>query len=223
MWRQSKWLAVAELAVVVLIDVADAHHLIFFSKTPYLLLLGWISLRLRGMRWRDVGLTSKFAGRRDWTRILTLGVGAGLLMEALELFVTQPFLVRVLGKQPDLALFRSAHGNLKTTLIFIALVWPLAAFGEEMVYRGYLMNRVADLFGRTRSAWIVSVLAVHVGFGLAHVYQGLTGVIDEGLMGVLLALLYLGTGRNLAVPIIAHGIADTTDFLLIYLGIYPGM
>lgn len=218
-WRRSKWLAVAELAVVVLVYVADAHHLIVFSKTPYLLLLGWISLRVRGMRWRDVGL----ARRRPWANVLALGVAAGLLMEALEIGVTQPFLVRVLGKQPDLDLFRSAHGNLKATLFYIALVWPLAAFGEEMVYRGYLMNRVADLFDRTRLAWCVSVLGVHLGFGLAHGYQGLTGIIDEGLMGVLLALVYLGTGRNLAVSIVAHGVADTTDFLLIFLGKYPGM
>jgi membrane protease YdiL (CAAX protease family) len=218
-WRQSKWLAVGELAVVVLIYVADAHHLIFFSKTPYLVLFGWIALRVRGLRWRDVGLTRT----NSWKKTLALGVGAGLLMEALELFVTQPFLVRVLGKQPDLEVFRSVHGNLKVTLLYIALVWPLAAFGEEMVYRGYLMNRVADLFNRTRLAWVISVVAVHIGFGLSHGYQGLTGIIDEGLMGVLLALIYLGNGRSLAVPIIAHGVADTIDFLLIFLGKYPGM
>ena len=218
-WRRSKWLAVAELAIVALIYVADAHHLIVFSKTPYLMLFGWISLRVRGLRWRDVGLTVN----RRWTRLLALGVGAGLLMETLELFVTQPFLVHVLGKQPDFELFRSVQGNLKATLLYIALVWPIAAFGEEMVYRGYLMNRVADLFNRTRLAWFVSVVVVHIGFGLSHAYQGLTGAIDECLMGVLLALIYLRTGRNLSVPIIAHGVADTTDFLLIFLGKYPGM
>ena len=92
-----------------------------------------------------------------------------------------------------------------------------------MVYRGYLMNRVADLLNRTRGAWIVSLFAVHVGFGLLHAYQGLTGAIDEGLMGILLGLMYLRTGRNLAVPIIAHGIQDTIDFVLIFFGKYPGM
>ena len=42
-WRQSKWLAPAELLVVALIFVADAHHLIYFSKTPRHgePLLGW--------------------------------------------------------------------------------------------------------------------------------------------------------------------------------------
>jgi uncharacterized protein len=88
----------------------------------------------------------------------------------------------------------------------VALAWSVAAFGEEMVYRGYLMDRVADLLNRTRHAWIISLIAVQVGFGLAHAYQGVTGVIDEGLMGLLLRLIYLGTGRNLAVSIVAHGI-----------------
>ena len=91
-----------------------------------------------------------------------------------------------------------------------------------MVYRGYLMNRVADLLNRTRGAWIVSLLGVHVGFGLAHAYQGLTGVFDEDLMGLLLGLIYLRTGRNLGVPIMAHGIQDSIDFVLIFLGKYPG-
>ena len=218
-WRQSKWLAVAELAVVVLIYLADAHHLIFFSKTPYLLLFGWISLRVRGLRWRDVGL----ARNRSWPKTLALGVGAGLLMEAIELGLTQPFLVRVLGKQPDLSTFRALHGNWKFLVIAMALAWVVAAFGEEMVYRGYLMNRVADLLNRTRAAWVLSLLAVHVGFGFSHIYQGWTGVIDEGLMGLLLGLIYLWSGRNLAVPIVAHGVADSVDFLLIFLGKFPGM
>ncbi len=217
-WRGSKWLAVGELVVVALIFWADFKHHIYFSKTPYLLLFGWISLRVRRLRWRDVGL-KRF---RNWKATLGWGIAAGLLLEGFELFVSQPILVRLLGKQPDLEDFRALTGNLKMTLIFLVLAWVLAAFGEEMVYRGYLMNRVADLMNRTRGAWIVSLIAVHVGFGLAHAYQGWTGAIDEGLMGLLLGVIYLRTGRNLAVPIIAHGIGDSIDFVLMFLGKYPG-
>jgi membrane protease YdiL (CAAX protease family) len=218
-WRQSKWLALGELLTVVLIFVADARHFIPFSKTPILLVLGWISLWVRKTGWRRIGL----ARYRSWKVTLGMGVGAGLLLEGFELFVSQPLLVRLLGKQPDLEDFRALAGDLKLTLIFLVLTWTLGAFGEEMVYRGYLMNRVADLLNRTRRAWIVSLITVHIGFGLAHAYQGLTGTIDEGLMGLLLGLIYLRTGRNLAVPIIAHGIGDSIDFVLIFLGKYPGM
>jgi uncharacterized protein len=218
-WRQSKWLAIVELLLVGAIFIADAHHLIPFSKTPELLLLGWLSLWLRKLSWRRVGLTPY----RSWKITIALGIAAGLLMEAFELFISQPILVKVLGKQPDLEDFRPLIGNVKVTLIFIALAWILAAFGEEMVYRGYLMNRVADLFNRSRRAWIVSLILVHVAFGLAHIYQGATGAIDEGLMGLLLGIIYLRTGRNLSVPIVAHGVADSIDFILMFLGKYPGM
>jgi hypothetical protein len=85
------------------------------------------------------------------------------------------------------------------------------------------MNRVADLGKHTRLTWIVSLVAVNMAFGYAHSYQGITGIIDEGFMGVLLGLFYLGTGCNLSVPVIAHGVADTVDVLLIFLGKYPGM
>jgi membrane protease YdiL (CAAX protease family) len=214
-----EWLAIAELAVIVLIFWADFHHLIFFSKTPYLLLFGWLSLRVRKLRWRDVGLKLF----RNWKSTIGMGIASGLLLEGFQLFISQPILVRALGKQPDLEDFRPLIGNLKLTLIFLALTWTLAAFGEEMVYRGYLMNRIADLLNRTRAAWIISLIAVHVAFGAAHAYQGWTGILDEGLAGLLLGVIYLRNGRNLAVPIIAHGLTDTMDLLLIFLGKYPGM
>jgi membrane protease YdiL (CAAX protease family) len=218
-WRQSKWLIWIELLIVALIFVADAKHLIPLSKTPFLLAFGWISLRVRKLRWRDVGL-SRF---KNWGTTLAYGLAAGLALEAFQLFISQPLLVRVLKKQPDLELFRALNGNVKWTLIAIVGAWTLAAFGEEMVYRGYLMNRVADLMNRTRWAWVVSLIAVHIGFGLAHAYQGITGIIDEGLAGFLFGVIYLRNGRNLAVPVIAHGLGDTIDFLLVFLGKYPGM
>ena len=218
-WRESKWLALVELLLVAAIFVADAHHLIFFSKTPYLVALGWVSLRIRRSGWRAVGLTVY----RNWKTTILLGVAVGVGLEVVELFITQPFLVRVLHQEPDLSVFNSVAGNWKLLLIFIALSWTLAAFGEEMVYRGYLMNRVAGLLKKTRAAWIVSLIVVHVGFGFAHAYQGATGIIDEGFMGMLLGLVYLRTRRSLAVPIVAHGVSDSIDMILMFLRMYPGM
>jgi len=218
-WQQSKWFILVEFIVVGLVFLADDQRLIPLSKTPFLLIIACVSLRMRKIRWRDVGLSRL----RNWALTLSAGVGAGVLLEGFQLFISQPFLVRVLGKQPDLELFRALHGNVKWTLIALAGAWTLAAFAEEMVYRGYLMNRVADLLNRTRGAWVVSLIVVHVAFGLAHAGQGITGIINEGLAGLLLGMVYLGTKRNLAVPIVAHGITDSVDLVLIFLGKFPGM
>jgi membrane protease YdiL (CAAX protease family) len=217
--RNSVWLALCEFGMVAGIFWADVHHHIYLSKTPYLFLLGWASLRLRGMRWKDVGL----ARPRSWGQALLLGVAIGVGMEALELFVTQPLLARWLGKMPDLSDFAGMTGNLKLFLIYLVLVWVLAALGEEIVYRGYLMNRVAGVFRNTRAAWVLSLIVVSVVFGCGHIDQGWTGMTENIWDGLLLGALYLACGRNLAVPVIAHAVGDTLDFILIYLGKYPGM
>jgi membrane protease YdiL (CAAX protease family) len=44
----------------------------------------------------------------------------------------------------------------------------------------------------------------------------------ESWNGLLLGVLYLATGRQLAYPIIAHGVSNTLAFVLIFLGRYPG-
>jgi membrane protease YdiL (CAAX protease family) len=108
-------------------------------------------------------------------------------------------------------------------LAALVLIWVLAAFGEELVYRGYLMNRVADLGKGSRTAWAVSLVAVGLLFGAGHMDQGPTGMLENVSNGLLLGLLYLASGRNLVVPIVAHGVQDTVDLTLIYLGAYPGM
>jgi len=124
---------------------------------------------------------------------------------------------------PDLSDFNDMVGNLKIFLIYVVLVWTLGAVGEEIVYRGYLMNRVAGIFRGWRPSWIVSLIAVSIIFGFAHLNQGATGMIENIWNGLLLGTLYLACGRNLAIPVIAHAFGDTLDFGLIYLGKYPGM
>jgi len=221
-WRSSRWLIVVELAIVAAVFLADIyswHHIIKLSKTLYLLAFGWLSLWLRGLGWKDIG----FRLYKSWLRTLGIGALCGLGIEALELFVTQPLLVRLTHHWPDLSDFQGLRWNWKLLPLALLLTWTLAAFGEEMVYRGYLMNRVADLFHRWRGKWILSLLAVSIVFGFAHLYQGVTGVVENGIDGLLLGVIYLRCDRKLSVPIVAHGITDTVDFLLIFIGKYPGM
>jgi len=218
-WRQSRWLAVGELAFVVALVVADTHRLVFFSKTPFYLVLGWASLSLRGLGWRSVGLSLP----TSWRRALALGTLAGIVLELLSAFVIEPSLARLFGMSADLSDFRPLVGNAGLLLVVLLANWTLAAFGEEMVYRGYLMNRVAGLGGGTRWAWASSLVAVSAVFGWGHVDQGVTGQVQAALDGLLLGLLYLGARRNLLVPIVSHGVSNSLAFVLIYFGRYPGL
>jgi hypothetical protein len=224
-WRQSlrdsRLMILLDLALVAVVFAGVHFHwsFIVFSRTPYLLALGWISMRLRGVAWSDLGLRFD----PDWGRLLMAGVAAGFAMEALELFVTQPLLVRLTGHYPDLSDFKELVGNPVVLLEAIAVSWLLAGFGEELVWRGHVMNRLADLIGHNRWGWAAALVLANAVFGYAHVYQGATGVAENFIDGSLLGVLYLACRRNLWVPIIAHGMTDTLDSLLIFSGHYPGM
>jgi membrane protease YdiL (CAAX protease family) len=208
-----------EFGLFALVFWADEAGYVPLSKTPFLLLVAWGSLWLRGLGWRDAGLSLP-AG---WPRLAFVGLAIGIAMWLLEFFVTMPVLHRVLGYWPDLTAFDDLVGNATLLAVYLALNWVLAAFGEEAVWRGYALPRAAEFFGGGARAFVFALVAVNVAFGLAHLYQGPSGVIQATVGGLLLGVLYLVTGRNLVAPIIAHGVSNSIDFTVMYLGHYPGV
>ena len=205
-----------EIVAFVAIVIADAVGLVPLTQTIFLLPLVWVSLRLR----REDCSTLGFARpRRAWLAI-TFGAVAGVLLEGLATFVTTPWISTSFGVAPDYSQFDQLRGNLPQLLLFLALSWTLAAFGEEICFRGFLMPRVASVLGDGRAAWLASLVLCSALFGWGHTEQGMSGWVQEGLSGLLLGVLYLVTGRNLWVPIVAHGVSNTLAFVLIYFGRY---
>jgi membrane protease YdiL (CAAX protease family) len=208
-----------ELALIAAIFWGDAAGYVPLSKTPFVLLIGWASLRVRGLRWRDVGLCLT----QRWPRLVAIGIAWGIGMWLLEFYVTMPALDRLLGYGTDLSTFNEVAGNAKVLAVYLVASWILAALGEEMAWRGYALPRIAEFCGGGMRAWVLALVIVNVAFGLAHLYQGWNGVIQATVGGVLLGVLYLVTGRNLLAPIVAHGLGNSLDFILMYLGLYPGV
>jgi len=66
------------------------------------------------------------------------------------------------------------------------LTWTLAAFGEEMVYRGYFQKRIVDLFGNNQGGIFLSIGISSLVFGFAHTEQGMIGVIITTLDAIFL-------------------------------------
>ena len=212
-------LAAVELLIAILILVGGLVGIIPFSSTPFVLLFGWTMLWLRGVGWRDLGLRRP----NSWRSTVLLGVVIGIGYQYLSLYIVEPLIARLTGSLPDVSQFAPLIGNTFFLILSLVVSWTLAAFGEELVFRGYLMNRVVDLVGTHRAGWLLSLAVVSALFGLVHLYQGASGVIVITMTGLLLGGLYLITGRNLWVPIIVHGVNDTVGFILIYLGKYPGL
>lgn len=212
------WLLAAEVSAIAAIFWADAAGHIPVSKTPLLVLVAWASIHIRGSKWRDLGLT---VGPQP-ARMAVIGIVAGLAFWLLEYFIETPALQAVTGRYPDLSDFAPVVGNVGILALLLGVNILLAGLGEELVWRGYALSRVAEAVG-TQWKWPIALLAVNVAFGLAHSYQGEAGVTQAAVQGVLLGILFLWTGRNLVAPVMAHIVANTCDFLLIFSGHHVGL
>jgi len=76
---------------------------------------------------------------------------------------------------------------------------------EEVLYRGFVLWVLAQ--------WIPVWAAVGVSslaFGLAHGYQGASGVLRTGGIGLLLACAYVG-GGSILLPIVFHALFDVVQ------------
>jgi membrane protease YdiL (CAAX protease family) len=95
---------------------------------------------------------------------------------------------------------------------WFAVVSLTAGIAEEIIYRGFLTYLLLDLF--PEAPFYVLLAVAGLFFGIAHCYQGFSGMIKTGLMGVMFTSLYFASG-SLLPGILLHFISDfSSNFLL---------
>jgi CAAX protease family protein len=97
------------------------------------------------------------------------------------------------------------------------LVGVTAGVCEEWLYRGFFLAVVAAVAGGLPDALLV--VGAGVAFGLAHAYQGRGGILTTGILGGVMAALYLSTG-SLLLPVLLHAAIDLR-FLLVPARLLP--
>lgn len=172
----------------------------------------WGLLRIRGRSWKDLGLRKT----ENWKRTILIAVGGVVVLHVLIGLLLMPAVVDLTNKPLDVSRFDQLRGNLPALLGGLVIVWVVAAFFEEMVFRGYFLNRIADLFDRKNPGLAAGVLISSLIFGVGHMYQGISGVILTGLVGIIYSLIYILNQRNLWALVLTHGLYDTSAFLIIF-------
>ena len=183
------------------------------ARTLAVVALLWWLLRQRGEGFGDLGLCKP-------EKIWLAGILAAAFLLA-NLLMFGPLLAGLregLGVPPaDPSFFAPVYGNFPLYLMWISIAWVAGGFGEEIFFRGYLMNRLAGLLGGQRLGWTLAIVAQAVIFGLGHAYQGLGAVIVIGLSAAISGVYYLIGGRNLWPLIFLHGAWDSLGLTLLYL------
>lgn len=183
------------------------------NEVPILFVLGLASYRLRNGSFSAIG----FRRPSSWKRILAIALGAAALRIILGA-ILEPLAAQVWPPIVAPAGTEAIAANPGTALRWLGLVWTWAAFGEEIGYRGWILGRAADAFGRSPAAVAFAVIASSVLFGFGHFYKGPAGILDSGLAGLVLAGAFLLARRNLWAPILAHGFIDTFGIAALFFG-----
>lgn len=184
--------------------------------TFLLLVLGTVSLRLRRLSWLDPGLKRP----TSWGKTLALGSLLAVAATAFSLWIARPLAQMITGQARDFSQFQTVQGNVGMFLVWLAVSWSLGAFGEELAFRGYLLNRSLDLFGNRVAGMVAAVCLNAAVFGILHSSQGLGGILNTGIDAAIFCAVYLVVGRNLWVTIVMHGIGNTLGLIAMYLGAF---
>lgn len=192
------------------------HAYLLFSLT--LLIAVWV--RWRGETLKEFGLIMP----PHWLVYFGQGVAifaAGMAVDIFGRPFIDPLIAHATGASRTLAEqhFAPLRGNLPMLIYLIPVAWIFGGLGEELLYRGFIMTRMAQLLGAGRGAWIAAAVLQAVPFALAHGYQGPVGMFGVFMAGVIYGLGTLVWGRNLWPAMVAHGLRDTTAFILIYAGV----
>jgi uncharacterized protein len=210
----SRAVSACELALGAAIVIGHNVFKVVPNEVPILFVLGLLSMRLRDGGWSAIG----FRRPDSWRKLVLIALVAAALRIALGDFVIDEVTSRFWPEPTAPAGVNELAGNWRLALLYLGIVWTFAAFGEEIAYRGYLMQRAADVGGRTMIAWWISVIAIAILFGYGHYYKGPAGILDSGLAGVILGAAFLLSGRNLWACVLAHGFIDTFGIVAVYNG-----
>lgn len=94
--------------------------------------------------------------------------------------------------------------------VLLGVILPVVALFEELLFRAALIGALS--VGFDIPVWILAV-GSSAAFALGHGAQGRTGIVVTGLLGLVLAWLFITTG-SLLVVVVAHYLINALEFLV---------
>lgn len=167
--------------------------------------------------WRSLG----FVRPSRIAPTLAVGVAAALLTHAV-IAIALPIASRFFGP-PDLAQFAALQGRLDLLLVMLTIALVNGAFAEEIVFRGFIQKRLIGGGSGWNSRVVAGWLATSLAFGLAHGYQGMTGVIGTALAGAVFGAAMLVDRRIIWSAVIAHGLYDWSAMVVVFVRGVPSV
>jgi membrane protease YdiL (CAAX protease family) len=194
------------------------NQAVIWCANIIMLILVFTGVKLRGESLSQFGLSFKrfnlkFALKTFLQSLIVFVLATGAFILA------SIIMANIIGipEASDMSAYNYIKGNFGMLALSLIGVYIVSSFGEEVVYRAFLINRISELTSKRKSNLIIAVLISSIIFGLAHYSWGLVGIIQTTFMGLALGFSYLYLKRKIWVLIIAHAYMDTILMVQLYL------
>jgi membrane protease YdiL (CAAX protease family) len=210
--KHRNWELLATLAAIALIVLVPQYGVI----ASFIIVIAYLRRQKdRSKVLQSIGVLKP----NNWFYVILLSMICGAAIELCAEVVVNPIIEHFLREKIDLSVV-DIKGDALSFVLWIVIGFVLGGLLEEILFRGFLLTRIAKFLGGNKLAHISALLATSFIFGLCHLYQGVSGSISTGFIGFLLGTIFLCTGKNLYYAILTHGFVNFTGLTILYLGKY---
>jgi membrane protease YdiL (CAAX protease family) len=183
-----------------------------------MLAMVWTSLKLRGQSWKDLGFTFTRVSLPEGLKIF----GLSLLVFVIGIsgyLIGSIIMANITGipESTDFSIYDYLKDNIGMLFISLAGVYIVSSFGEEVIYRAFLINRISELANATKYSGVIAVVLSSIFFGLVHYQWGPAGIVQTGFMGLAMGICYIKLKKRLWILILAHAYMDTVLLVQMYM------
>ena len=208
--------------IIIAFKSSEASDLIYNQAVIWLANIVMLTIVFTGIKLRGEGLNHFGFGFKK----VTWKTGLKMVLQSILvlILVVAGFVIgsiimaNITGipESSDMSGYDYLKDNIGMLLLTLFGVFIVSSFGEEVIYRAFLINRISELGLSSNIGKIIAVIISAVIFGLAHYSWGLMGIVQTSFMGLALGLCYLKLKKRIWILILAHAYMDTILMLQLY-------
>ena len=186
-------------------------HLPMYAYPFVVLGVIWVYLNFNGESFNSIGF--RFSDLKF--KAFYTGGALGLLYAAFSFWILGPLITHLGFKNANLSDFNFIRHHLLNYLLLILLAAVLVIPYEEIVFRGFIFNRVKAMLGKS---FLVSGIITSILFALYHWQEGVGAMIGIFIFALVITWLYKIFKGNLWYLIFFHLAYDVFMLGMIWMG-----
>lgn len=192
-------------------------QLVIWFANIVMLLYVWLGIKLRKEKLSHFGITFRKLPIKENLRFFL----KSLLVFSVAVFsfvLASIIMANITGipEKADMSNYQYLQNNIFMLAITLLGTYIVSSFGEEVIYRAFLINRLLEIGLDSKMGKYATILVSAIIFGLVHYQWGAMGIIQTGFMGLALGYFYIKFEKKLWILVLAHGYMDTILMVQMY-------